>query len=159
MNEKFVSNTYSSNESIINGVRGVARDESCNLTPLEILILECTKSKAKSETSISREVKINLPIVSQVITDLMLRGLIERTIKRRMLFDKEYFSTNLEGLMAMEQSRANTKRYTFFWQAISDMKDRSQSILIDLTSTSISLKLIVGTAKLMYRMARYVLSE
>lgn len=159
MKEKIVSNTYSSNENVINDTRGVAHDESCKLTALEILILECTKSKAKSETKISRQVKINLPIVSQVITDLMFKGLIERTIKRRMLFGKEYFSTNLEGLIALERSRTNTKKYTFFWQAISNMKDQSQSILVELASTSLSLKLILGTANIIYRMARYVLSE
>jgi hypothetical protein len=159
MIEKIVSNTYSSNENVINDIRGVADDGPCNLTSVEILILECTKSKAKSETKISREVKINLPIVSQVITDLMFKGLIERTVRRRILFGKEYFSTNIDGLIALEQSRANTKKYTFFWQAISNMKDHSQSIIEDLTSTSLSLKLILGTARLMYRMARYVLSE
>ena len=159
MKEKIVSNTYSSNENVFNDIRDVAHDGPCNLSSVEILILECTKSKAKSETKIAREVKINLPIVSQVITDLMFKGLIERTIRRRILFGKEYFSTNMEGLIALEQSRASTKKYTFFWQAISNMKDRSQSILVDLTSTSITLKLILGTAKLMCRMARYMLSE
>ena len=159
MKEKIVSNTYSSNENVIDDIRGVVHDEPCDLTSIEILILQCTKSKAKSETKISREVKINLPIVSQVITDLMFKGLIERTIRRRILFGKEYFSTNIEGLIALERSRANTKKYNFFWQAISNMKDHSQSILVDLTSTSLSLKLILGTARLMYRMARYVLSE
>jgi hypothetical protein len=159
MIEKIVSNTYSSNENIINDIRGGVHDGPCDLTSIEILILECTKSKAKSETKISREVKINLPIVSQVITDLMFKGLIERTIRRRILFGKEYFSTNIEGLIALERSRADTKKYTFFWQAISNLKDHSQSILVDLTSTSLSLKLILGTARLMYSMARYVLSE
>ena len=159
MKEKIVSNTHSSNENVFNDIRGVTHYGSCNLTSTEILILECTKSKAKSETKISKEVKINLPIVSQVITDLMFKGLIERTIRRRILFKKEYFSTNIEGLIALEQSRTNTKKYTFFWQAVSNVKDRSQSILVDLTSTSITLKLILGTAKLIYRMARYMLSE
>jgi hypothetical protein len=159
MKEKIVSNTYSSNENVINDIRIVTHYGPCNLTSTEILILECTKSKAKSETKISREVKINLPIVSQVITDLMFKGLIERTMKRRILFGKEYFSTNIDGLIALEQSCANTKKYPFFWQAIGNMKDHSQSILVDLTSTSITLKLILGTAKLMYRMARYMLSE
>jgi DNA-binding MarR family transcriptional regulator len=159
MNEKIVSNTYSPKETVINDVRGVAHNESCNLTSLEVLILECAKSKAKSETKISREVKINLPIVSQVITDLMFKGLIERTIRRRILFDKEYFSTNLEGLIALEQSRRNNTIHTFFWQAISNLKDRSQSILVDLTSASLSLKLIVATVKIIYRMGNYVLSK
>jgi DNA-binding MarR family transcriptional regulator len=159
MKEKIVSNTYSSNENVINDFRGVTHDGSYNLTSTEILILECTKSKAKSEPKISREVKINLPIVSQVITDLMFKGLIERTIRRRILSGKEYFSTNIEGLIALEQSRAKAKKYTFFWQVISNMKDHSQSILADFTSTSITLKLILGTAKLMYRMVRYMLSE
>ena len=159
MKEEVFSNTYSSNENVINGVRGVEHNESCDLTRLEILILECTKSKPKSETKISREVKINLSIVSQVITDLMFKGLIDRTMKRRILFAKEYFSTNLEGLIALDHSHRNAIRYTFFSQALSGLKDRSQSILVDLTSGSMSLKLIVGTVKLVCRMARYVLAE
>jgi DNA-binding MarR family transcriptional regulator len=159
MKEEVFVNMYSSNENVISGVRGAAHDESCDLTRLEILILECTKSKPKSETKISREVKINLPIVSQVITELMLKGLIERTMKRRILFYKEYFSTNLEGLIALDHSRRNDTKYTFFCQALSGFKDRSQSILVDLTSGSMSLKLIMGTVKLVCRMARYVLAE
>jgi DNA-binding MarR family transcriptional regulator len=158
MKEEVFANTYSSNENVISGVRGAAHNEFCDLTRLEILILECTKSKPKSETKISREVKINLPIVSQVITDLMLKGLIERTMKRRILFYKEYFSTNLEGLIALDHSR-NATKYTFFCQALSGFKERSQSILVDLTSGTMSLKLIVGTVKLVCRMARYVLAE
>jgi DNA-binding HxlR family transcriptional regulator len=155
MKEEVFVNTYSSNENVISGVRGAAHDESCDLTRLEILILECTKSKPKSETKISREVKINLPIVSQVITELMLKGLIERTMKRRILFYKEYFSTNLEGLIALDHSRRNATKYTFLSQAL----NRSQSILVDITSGSMSLKLIMGTVKLLCRMARYVLAE
>jgi hypothetical protein len=155
MKEEVFVNTYSSNENVISGVRGAANDESCDLTRLEILILECTKSKPKSETKISREVKINLPIVSQVITELMLKGLIERTMKRRILFYKEYFSTNLEGLIALDHSRRNVTKYAFLSQAL----NRSQSILVDITSGSMSLKLIMGTVKLLCRMARYVLAE
>ncbi|MFY9564889.1 MAG: hypothetical protein WAQ29_00920, partial [Nitrososphaeraceae archaeon] len=68
MKEEVFANTYSSDENVISGVREAAHNEFCDLTRLEILILECTKSKPKSETKISREVKINLPIVSQVIT-------------------------------------------------------------------------------------------
>src|ERR671919_2415895 len=117
MKEEVFANTYSSNENVISGVRGAAHNESCALTRLEILILECTKSKPKSEAKISREVKINLPIVSQVITDLMLKGLMERTRRRRILLaNKEYFSTNLEGLIALERAQRNTMNYTFFYQ-------------------------------------------
>ena len=54
MKEEVFANTYSSNENVISGVRGAAHNESCDLTRLEILILECTKSKPKSETKISR---------------------------------------------------------------------------------------------------------
>ena len=129
-----------------------------NLTPLEILILGCTKSKPKSETKISKEVKINLPIVSQVITDLMLKGFMERTRKRRMISDKEYFSTSLEGLIALERAHSNNTNYTFS-QVFVGLKDNSQRILEELTFDSIALKSILGIVRVIWCMAKFVLTK
>ena len=116
MGEKNHLYRYPSNENAASGTGG-PNNECFELTRLETLILGCTKSKPKSEAKISREVKINLPIVSQVITDLMLKGLMERTRRRRILLaNKEYFSTSLEGLIALERAHRNTMNYTFFSQ-------------------------------------------
>jgi DNA-binding MarR family transcriptional regulator len=150
---------YPSNENAASGTGG-PNNECFELTHLETLILGCTKSKPKSEAKISREVKINLPIVSQVITDLMLKGLMERTRRRRILFaNKEYFSTSLEGLIALERAHRNTMNYTFFSQLFFGLKDSSQRVLEEITTDSIALKLVVGSLKLVCRMAKYALTK
>jgi hypothetical protein len=159
MEEKNNFYGYSSTENA-NSSTGGPNNECFELTRLEILILRCTKSKPKSEAKISREIKINLPIVSQIITDLMLKGLMERTRRRRMLFvNREYFSTSLNGLIALEHARRNTKNYTFFSQLFFGLKDSSQRILEDITIDSIALKLVVGSLKLACRMAKYALTK
>src|SRR5918996_880783 len=155
MGEKNYSYRYSSNENTTTGTSD-PNSRSFELTRLESLILKCTKSKPKSEAKISKEVKINLPIVSQVITDLMLKGLMERTRRRRILLaNKEYFSTNLEGLIALERAQRNTMNYTFFSQLFFGLKDSSQRLLEEITTDSIALKLVVGSLKLVCRMAKY----
>ena len=66
-----------------------ANNESFSLTRFETLILGCIKGNPKTETKISKEVKINLPIVSELVTDLMLRGYIERIRRRRVTVHKQ----------------------------------------------------------------------
>jgi DNA-binding MarR family transcriptional regulator len=159
MGQKNYSYRYSSNENTTTGTSD-PNSRSSELTRLESLILKCTKSKPKSEAKISKEVKTNLPIVSQIITDLMLKGLMERTRKRRILFaNREYFSTSLEGLIALERTRRNTANYAFFSQLFFGLKDSSQRVLEEITTDSIALKLVVGSLKLVCRMAKYALTK
>lgn len=159
MGEKNHFYRHPSNENATSGTGG-PNNEYFELTRLETLILGCAKSKPKSEAKISREVKINLPIVSQVITDLMLKGLMERTRRRRILLaNKEYFSTSLEGLIALERARRNTMNYTFFSQLFFRLKDSSQRILEEITTDSIVLKLVVCSLRLVCRMAKYALTK
>jgi predicted transcriptional regulator len=161
MGEKDYSYRFSSNENE-NTSTGTSDPNSWSfeLTRLESLILTCTKSKPKSEAKISREVKTNLPIVSQIITDLMLKGLMERTRKRRILFaNKEYFSTTLEGLVALERTRRNTAIYAFFSQLYFGLKDSSHRIIQEITMDSIALKLVIGSIKIVCRMAKYALTR
>jgi hypothetical protein len=159
MEEKNYFYGYSSNENTTAGTFN-PNSQSFELTRLETLILKCTKSKPKSEAKISREVKTNLPIVSQIITDLMLKGLMERTRRRRILFaNKEYFSTSLEGLIALEHARRNAANYAFFSQLFFGLKGSSQRILEEITMDSIALKLIIGSIKIVCRMAKYALTK
>ncbi len=138
-------------EHTVNNAR--AGNESFKLSRLETSILRCTKSKPKTEKKISREVKINLPIVSQIITDLMLKGLMERTRRRGTLFtSKEYFSTSIEGLIALESDGVLS-------QAFVGLKDSGRKILEDITSDSVALKSILGAVKLVLRMTKYVLAK
>jgi DNA-binding MarR family transcriptional regulator len=159
MGEKDYFYRYSSNENTTTTTSD-PNSQSFELTRLESLILACTKSKPKSEAKISREVKTNLPIVSQIITDLMLKGLMERTRKRRILFaNKEYFSTSLEGLVALERHRRNTANYAFFSHLFFGLKDSSHRIIEEMTMDSIVLKLVIGSIKIVWRMAKYALTK
>jgi DNA-binding MarR family transcriptional regulator len=159
MGEKNYSYRYSSNENTTTGTSD-PNSRPFELTRLESLILKCTKSKPKSEAKISKEVKTNLPIVSQIITDLMLKGLMERTRKRRILFaNREYFSTSLEGLIALERTRRNTANYAFFSQLFFGLKDGSHRIIEEITMDSIAFKLVIGSIKIVCRMAKYALTK
>jgi len=132
-----------------------ANNESCSLTRFETLILRCIKGNPKTETKISKEVKINLPIVSELVTDLMLRGYIERIRRRRVLFtSREYFSTTLEGLIALEIAQRANKNRDFLSQVFVTLMDKSQKILDGISSDSIILKLLLGIARFVLKMAK-----
>jgi DNA-binding MarR family transcriptional regulator len=119
------------------------------------LILKCIKDSPKTETKISKEVKINLPIVSEIVTDLMLKGYVERTRRRRVLFaSKEYFSTTLEGLIALEIAQRANKNPDFLSQVYVTLMEKSHKILDEISTDSMILKLILGIAKFVLRMAK-----
>lgn len=132
-----------------------------DLTPLEIKILRCTKSNAKTETRISKEIKVNLPTVSQLITELMLKGFLQRTRNRRMIFfpKKDSFSTTIEGLMALERNQRNGSNRTFLSQVLYMVKDSSHRIVEEATPDSLTLKLFFGTLRLVYQVTKYALSK
>jgi DNA-binding MarR family transcriptional regulator len=132
-----------------------------DLTRFETLILRCTRSNPKTETKISREIQINLPIVSQLITELMMKGLLERSKNRRpILFaKKEYFSTTIEGLIALENIQRNGTNFTFLSQVVKTLKDSGRRIVEEATPNSLTLKLVFGTLRLVYRVAKYVLTK
>ena len=93
-----------------------------NLNQWEIKILKSIKSKSRTEKKISKQVRLNTSIVSQLITDLMNKGYTIRTSKRRMFFFySEYFSTTLDGLMALEVIKRSNDNTNTFWNNIMSM--------------------------------------
>ncbi|HEY9388020.1 MAG TPA: hypothetical protein VIP70_13345 [Nitrososphaeraceae archaeon] len=128
------------------------------LDNFEILILKCIKSEAKSEKEICKQVKMNMPIVSQLITDLMLKGFIERTVRRRIFFNyTEYFSTTLEGIMALEIVASKNNNPILLSQLFLVLKGTGQKIVREIISDSLPLKLILGTATITYRIVKFAL--
>ena len=81
-------------------------DQSSLLLRLEYQVLKSIKVKSKTEKKIARQLGVNFSIISQVITGLMLKGFVERTRERRMLFYSEYLSTTMDGLLALEANSA-----------------------------------------------------
>src|SRR5918911_451549 len=69
----------------------------------EICILKAVKRKAMTEKSIARCIQLSDATISEFLTNLMLKGYIERRRrKRRVFFSREYFTITLEGLGALE---------------------------------------------------------
>lgn len=82
---------------------GLKATQDKSLTPWEIIILKSVKSRRLPENAIARATRLNEAIVSELITDLMYKGLIERRRYKRMIFlSREYFTITLEGLAALQ---------------------------------------------------------
>ena len=76
------------------------------LTKWHVQILGCVKGSSKSESKISSQTELNRLIVSQLITDLMEYGLVERSLRRKMrIYYREYFSATLDGVALLETTR------------------------------------------------------
>jgi DNA-binding MarR family transcriptional regulator len=109
-----------------------------------------------TEKRIAKEVTLDIALVSHLITDLMLRGYVQRVRKRRMYFSsREYFSATLDGLTALESSRRNA---TGFWnQLISMVKDESEKMMLEFLSKSLSLRLAFKVLKATYGLAKSIM--
>ena len=125
------------------------------LSQWEAQILKCIKSKALTEKRIAKEVTLDIVIVSHIITDLMLRGYVERVRKRRMNYSsREYYSATLDGLSALEASRRN---YNGFWnQLMSMVKDESEKMLLEFSSRSLGLRLTFKVLRGTYALAKSI---
>ncbi|HYY50384.1 MAG TPA: hypothetical protein VE643_05895 [Nitrososphaeraceae archaeon] len=126
-----------------------------NLSRWEAQILKCIKRKAMTEKRIAKEVTLDIAIVSPIITDLMLRGYVERVRKRRMYFStREYFSATLDGLSALEASQRN--RNGFWNQLMSMVKDEGEKMLLEFSSKSLGLRLTFKVLRGTYSLAKSV---
>jgi predicted transcriptional regulator len=131
-------------------------DQSSLLQRLEYQVLRSIKVKAKTEKTIARQLGINVSIISQIITNLMLKGFVERTRQRRMLFySAEYFSTTIEGLLVFE---ANTTGSILPWSWLPTVwKDFANRLLIHFATESLAFRIGIGAVKTTYRLAKFTL--
>ena len=127
------------------------------LSQLEIQVLKSIKSKSKTEKKIANQVALNISIVSQLITSLMLKGFIERTRKRRLLFSSiEYFSATIEGVVALEMAMDSGN--VFSWNhIISILKEDGERMILGLTNKSLALRLTFEAIKTTYKLAKFSL--
>lgn len=127
-------------------------DHSSLLLRLEYQVLKAIKVKSKTEKKIARQLGVNVSIISQVITALMLKGFVERTRERRILFYSEYFSTTMDGLLALE---ANSVTIMHPWsRVLLPCRDIANRMLIPLASQSLAVRLGIGAVKTSYRLAK-----
>jgi DNA-directed RNA polymerase specialized sigma subunit len=68
-----------------------AKQERVELSKRETQILNCIKSQSRTEKKIAKMIRIDIFVISPLITELMLKGYVE-TIRRRRLFffSREY---------------------------------------------------------------------
>jgi DNA-binding MarR family transcriptional regulator len=110
-----------------------------------------------TEKKIAKEVSLDITIVSQLITELMLQGYVERIRKRKMYFSsREYFSATIDGLIALEASRPNY--YSGFWnQLLSLLKDHSEKMIIEFSEKSVIFRFAYRALRVTYAITRFVI--
>jgi DNA-binding MarR family transcriptional regulator len=116
------------------------------LSKREIQILNCIKGQSRTEKQIAKMIKLDIFIVSPLITKLMLKGYVE-TIRRRRLFffSREYCIITVEGLDALEQARS------LFENLVELIRERAIETIDNIAADSPLLKLTVMSAKAAYK--------
>ena len=127
-------------------------EERVELSKREIQILNCIKGESRTEKKIAKMVRLDILIVSPLITELMLKGYVE-TIRRRRLFffSREYCTITQEGLAALEQAR------NLFENIIELIKERTLETIDDIAADSPLLKLTVMSAKAAYKTVKVLI--
>jgi DNA-binding MarR family transcriptional regulator len=120
------------------------------LSPWEVRILQVVRSATRQEKAIAKYLRLNDLIVSEFVTELMLKGYIERRRRRWMLFfSREYFSITIEGLAALEAAESKIDRIMEF------LKDSSQRLAGGILAAMPPLAR--DAAKTTYKMAKFIL--
>jgi DNA-binding MarR family transcriptional regulator len=133
----------------VEGREGVAAGRDF-VNPWEIRILKSVKRKPKRERSIAKSIKLNEAIVSEFVTNLMLKGYLERRRRRWMLFfSREYFVTTVEGLAALEAVESNIDRI------IELVKESGQKVANEILMSLPPLAR--DTVTTTYKMAKFIL--
>jgi DNA-binding MarR family transcriptional regulator len=116
------------------------------LSKREIQILNCIKGQSRTEKQIAKMIKLDIFIISPLITKLMLKGYVE-TIRRRRLFffSREYCIITVEGLDALEQARS------LFENLVELIRERAVETIDNIAADSPLLKLTVMSAKAAYK--------
>src|SRR5918992_3375051 len=116
------------------------------LSKREIQILNCIKGQSRTEKQIAKMARLDIFIVSPMITELMLKGYVE-TIRRRRLFffSREYCIITVEGLDALEQARS------LFENLVELIRERAVETIDNIAADSPLLKLTVMSAKAAYK--------
>ena len=116
------------------------------LSKREIQILNCIKDQSRTEKQIAKMIRLDIFIISPLITELMLKGYVE-TIRRRRLFffSREYCIITADGLDALEQARS------LFENIVELIRERAVETIDNIAADSPLLKLTVMSAKAAYR--------
>jgi len=122
--------------------------DSDRVTQWELRILSSIKKEAKSERKIAKDIQLNTFTTSQMITGLISKGYIERTMNkakiRRYLYIEKFAVTH-EGLSMLEEfTRRNSP-----WNKAAEF--------IGQESYDLPLKMTIGAVRIAYRLVKFVL--
>lgn len=116
------------------------------LSKREIQILNCIKGQSRTEKKIAKMVRLDILIVSPLITELMMKGYVEIIRRRRLFFfSREYCTITVEGLAALERAR------NLFENIVELIRERALETIDNIAADSPLLKLTVMSAKAAYK--------
>ena len=121
------------------------------LEPMEKQVLKFIKSKSQTEKRISKELRVDPLVLSPVVTDLMLKGYLEIYRRRRMyFFTREFCTITAEGVSALEKARSP------FQTIVQLIQEKAAETLDRLAAESAALKIMIGSARTIYRFTKAV---
>ncbi len=116
--------------------------EHVELSKREIQILNCIKGQSRTEKKISKMIRLDIFVISPLITELMLKGYVEIIRRRRLFFfSREYCTITIEGLVALEQAKSP------FENLVELIRDRALETIDNIAADSPLLNLAVMSAK------------
>ncbi len=122
--------------------------ERDTLTQWELSILSSIRKEAKSEKKIAKDIQLNTFTTSQLITGLISKGYIERTMRKAKIRRHSYiekFAVTQEGLSMLEEfARRNSP-----WNQLAKF--------IGQDSYELPLKMTIGAVRIAYRLVKFVL--
>jgi hypothetical protein len=127
-------------------------EERVELSKHETQVLNCIKSQSLTEKQIAKMTRLDIFVISPLITELMLKSYVE-TIRRRRLFffSREYCTITVEGLAALEQARNP------FENLVELIRERALETIDNIAAESPILKLVVMSAKAAYKTLKVLL--
>jgi DNA-binding MarR family transcriptional regulator len=127
-------------------------EEHVELSKREIQILNCIKGQSRTEKKIAKMVRLDILIVSPLITELMLKGYVEIIRRRRLFFfSREYCTITVEGLTALERAR------NLFENIVELIRERTLETIDNIAADSPLLKLTVMSAKAAYKTVKVLI--
>jgi DNA-binding MarR family transcriptional regulator len=116
------------------------------LSKREMQILNCIKDQSRTEKQIAKMIRLDIFIISPLITELMLKGYVETIRKRRLFFfSREYCIITVEGLDALEQARSP------FGNLLELIRERALETIDNIAADSPILRLAVISVKAAYK--------
>jgi DNA-binding MarR family transcriptional regulator len=124
--------------------------ENDALSRWELRILSSVRKEVKSEKKIAKDIGLNALTTSQLITGLMSKGYIERTVSKGRIRRHSYiekFAITHEGLSILEEfTRRNGS-----WDQLTDFLRQE--------SYELPLKMTIGAVRIGYRLTKFVLKS